>query len=84
MDIAQEFEQGAILLDKDGLVSSPEQLTIYAMPAIEALRIDPVGMAHATAKVAIQGLDEQIVVIGYQTISGNTQVPHANPICKNL
>jgi hypothetical protein len=45
------------------------------MAAIESLGIDPVNMPEASGEVAVRGLDQEVVVVGHETIGGDAKMP---------
>jgi hypothetical protein len=58
----------AVFLDQDGFVPALEQVAGPAMPFVEELGIDAVLLPHADGKIAVRGLNEQMIMIGHETI----------------
>jgi len=75
MNISNERKEIAICFNKHGFVSPSEQGTIVAMQPVEPLGIDAIDMAHATRKVAVGGLNQQMIMIWHQTVGRNPEVP---------
>jgi hypothetical protein len=64
----------AVFLDEDGFIPSLEQMTDPAVPFVEMLGVDAVQLSHAEGEIAVRGLDEEMIVIGHETVGV------ANPI----
>lgn len=76
MNVADNLQQVGIGTDENGLIAPFEKLPFAEMPAVEALGVYAVDVAHASGNIGIGGLDQQMIVVGHQTISGYAQVPH--------
>jgi hypothetical protein len=61
-----------------------EKLPFAAMPAVEPLGVYAVDVAHASGNIGIGGLNQQMIVVGHQTISGYAQVPHLRGFNQHL
>lgn len=65
-DIAGKFEQVALALDKYPSKTSLEDVPHVLVPAVEALRVHAVHLAHPPGQVRLRRLQEQVVVIPHQ------------------
>jgi len=63
MNISNERKKIAICFNKQGFVSAAEQGAIVAMQPVEPLGIDAIDMSHATRKVAMGGLNQQMIML---------------------
>jgi hypothetical protein len=45
------------------------------MAAIESLGIDPVNMPEASGEITVRGLDQEVIVVGHETIGGDAKMP---------
>jgi hypothetical protein len=75
MNISDERKEIAICVNQQGFVSSSEQGAIVAMQPVEPLGIDAIDMSHATRKVAMGGLNQQMIMIWHQAVGRNSEVP---------
>jgi len=67
-DIPADLKEVAVLLDKDSLVPSLEQMARSAVTFVEELGIDAVHLPHADRKIAVRGLDEKMVMVGHEAV----------------
>jgi hypothetical protein len=75
MNISNQRKEIAICFNKQGFVSPSEQGAIVVMQPVEPLGIDAIDMPHATRKVAVGGLNQQMIVIWHQAVGRNPEVP---------
>jgi hypothetical protein len=54
------------------------------MPAVEPLGVYTIDVAHASGNIGIGGLNQQMIVVGHQTICGYAQVPHLRGFNQHL
>jgi hypothetical protein len=52
--------------------------------SIKTLGIDPVQMSHASGKVPTWSLNQEVIMIGDERISGNPYLVHINNFFKKL
>ena len=54
------------------------------MGTVEALGVDPVEMAHAPGKVAVWGMDQEVIMVGHQGVGTNLEVPVGTTLLQYL
>jgi len=84
MNIAEELQQVGISTGENGLIASFEKLPFAVMPAVEPLGVYTVDVAHASGDIGIGGLNQQMIVVGHQTISGYSKIPHLSGFNQHL
>jgi hypothetical protein len=66
--IPDQLQEIRLAVNYNGLVPPLEDVPHTSMMSIEALCVDPVQLAHARGKIAIQGLNNQVIVVGHQAV----------------
>ena len=67
-DVAADREQVRVAFDQDGAVAGLEEVAAAAVPAVEALGVDAVEVAHAEREVPERRLQEQVVVRFHEAV----------------
>ncbi len=58
-----------ILMNQDGFIASAEEWPIGVFEAVIALRVDAINMAHGTTEIAARGLQQEMIMIGHETVA---------------
>jgi hypothetical protein len=58
----------ALLLHKDRPVAALEDMTHSIVEAVEPLRVHAVQLTHTFRKIRLRRLNEQMVMVGHQTV----------------
>ena len=64
--VARDLEQVALALHQDGLEPALEHMPHLAMPAVEALRIHTIELAHPGRQVRLGRFDQHVEVVAHQ------------------
>jgi hypothetical protein len=67
-NVSRYFKEVALFLDKDRLESPLEDVTRSLVLPIDPLCVDTVDMAHAARQVRMRRFDQQMIVVGHQTV----------------
>ena len=54
------------------------------MTPIESLGVDTVDMSHSPGKIRVWGLNQEVVVVGQETIGGNPKMPEFTGLLDGL
>ena len=68
-DVPTEFQKIRLPVHQDGLEPPLQHMPYPSMPPVEGLRIDAVELAYGLGKIAIRCFEDQMKVIGHQTVS---------------
>jgi len=63
MNVSHKLQEIVVSIYNNRLVSSPKQLSIAAMRAIESLSIYSVYVTHAARQIGIRSLDHEMIVL---------------------
>ena len=55
-----------------------------AMAAIKSLGVDTVDMPQTSGKISVWGLNQEVVVVGQETIGGNPKMPEFTSLLHSL
>ena len=67
-NVAAEFKEIRILLDKDCLEATLEEMANAFMMAVEGLSVDSVELTHAARECRIDRFDKKVIMVGHQAI----------------
>ncbi|MCL0047243.1 hypothetical protein M1M98_03155 [Thermodesulfovibrionales bacterium] len=75
MKVTQDLKEMAVSINQHRLVSSPKKLVFFFMTPVKTLGVDTVKMAHATGNIAVGSMNQQVIMIRHQTVSGHLKIP---------
>ena len=68
VNVASERKAVAVGIDHDRLIPPAKQRTVAALQLVKTLGVYPIDMPHRTAEIALQGMDQKMVMIPHQAI----------------
>ena len=75
LNIAYQLKKITVSIYQYGFVATTEKLTFQLMAAVEPLRIDSVYVPHDARYIAFRCMNQHVVMVGHQAISGYTYIP---------
>jgi hypothetical protein len=84
MNVTHNREKIFVSIHQYCLVPTPEQCAISSMAAIEALRVNPIQMAHDPGEISLRGLKEKMVVVGHETVRVGVNLPQVDNLTQEL
>jgi hypothetical protein len=82
--VPRQFQQVAVLVHQDGLEAPLEDMADTHVAAVEALRVNPIDLAHSPRQGWSKRLEEQVIVIAHQAPCPDApieSVRHAAEVC---
>ena len=69
VQISGEFQEIGVFLDKNGLIPALIQMTLPMVAAVVIYGISRIESLHQVLQIRLQGLEEQMIMIGHQHIA---------------
>jgi hypothetical protein len=71
-----QFQKIGIAVNQNSLVAPLKDVACMSIMLIEALRLDPIQLTHASGQIGIRRLNHKAIVVSHQAV-GITHPPHA-------
>ncbi len=83
-DVATEFQQVALLVDKDTLESPLQDMADVVMPTVRGLGIHAVQAPRAVTEVRLGGFQQEMVMVAHQAVGVASPLLLGNLACEQL
>src|SRR3974390_2148708 len=82
VNVSAQFQQIAILINQDGLVSPLEKMAASFPFVIDVCGVRAVQVVHDMAQISCGGFDEQMVVVGHEDMAVNDEAKLCLPFAQ--
>lgn len=82
-DVPAQFKKVRLPVHNDGLKPPLQHMPYPPMPPVEGLRVDAVQLAHGFGQIGVRRFEEQVEVIGHQTVGMTKHIEPAQRLPKD-